>query len=79
MLKECALAKEHSHICIPVPATGGAAAQIWTEMQPQFAKFFGSPRVKSEFATLADSAKSEDAWIEAIFGVIGKSSATQRS
>jgi len=72
VLEEFALAKEHSHICIPVPATGGAAARIWNEMQPQLAKFFGSARVKSEFSILADPAKSEDAWIEAIFDIIKK-------
>ncbi len=77
VLEEFALAKEHSHICIPVPATGGAAARIWNEMQPQLAKYFGSARVKGEFSTLADPAKSEDAWIGAIFDIMKKTAGEQ--
>lgn len=72
VLSEFRFAKDHAHICIPIPATGGAAAQIWNEMQPHLAKFFGSARLKSEFSTLADLTTSEDAWIEAIFSIVEK-------
>jgi len=72
VLDEFALARANSHVLIPVAATGGAAAQIWGQMRPSLADFFGTANVGPEFALLEDGNKSEGEWVEAIFTIINK-------
>lgn len=79
MMQEFALAREHSHILIPIPATGGAAAQIWSEMKPKLGSLFGAARVTREFSILEDETKREDEWVKAVFAIIEKAKAAKRS
>lgn len=72
VIQEFNLAKANSHLLIPVPATGAAAAQIWDEIEANPEKFFGTVDLKTEFAVLEDPTKSETEWIEAIFTIIKK-------
>jgi hypothetical protein len=72
VLQEFALAKMNSHLVIPVPATGWAAAMIWEEMKLTLDKFFGPADLKADFAVLESGGKSEHEWVEAIFAIITK-------
>ena len=78
VMEEFALAREHAHLLIPIPATGGAAAQIWGDIKPKLGSLFGSIRVTREFSILADATKSEDEWIEAVFSIIEKAKSAKR-
>ncbi|MBI3869850.1 MAG: SIR2 family protein [Verrucomicrobia bacterium] len=72
VMQEFALAKANSHLLIPVPATGGAANEIWNEIKASPDKFYGAVDLRAEFAVLEDTSKSETEWVEAIFSVIKK-------
>jgi hypothetical protein len=72
VIQEFGLAKVNSHLLIPVPATGAAAAQIWEEIKAAPEKFYGAVDLKAEFAVLGDVNKSENEWVEAIFTIIKK-------
>lgn len=72
VLEEFAMARANSHLLIPVPATGGAAAEIWTQIRPNLAAFFGAAPVAADLAVLENGSRSEDEWIEAIFAILNK-------
>jgi hypothetical protein len=72
VLEEFDLAKADGHVLIPVPATGGAAAEIWSRMEAQLSDFFGSADVSKEFEILKDPAREENEWVEAIFSIVAK-------
>jgi hypothetical protein len=67
---EFALAANQGKIPIPIAATGWAAQQILTEIRQDVPRYYGTKNVIAFLETLADPARSDGEYIEAIFGTI---------
>lgn len=72
VMDEFALAKDHGHFLIPVPCTGGAAAEVWKQIEPRLSEFFPGVNVTAEFEVLSDLGRNEREWVAAIFAILEK-------
>jgi|SRR5258708_33221620 hypothetical protein len=69
-MEEFAISARLGRFPIPFGASGWAAEKIWNEVMGDQGRFYGDVDVTHHMQILKDSARTDEEYIEAIFGMI---------
>jgi hypothetical protein len=72
VVEEFALLVKLERVPIPIGASGSAAQALWNQVRGDMTRYYGRADVAQELDTLNDPTKTDEAFMDAIFGIIDK-------